>query len=829
MSELLAVLSEGLAGRYTVEREVGRGGMATVFLAEDVKHQRPVAIKVLHPELATAQFAERFQREIAIAARLQHPHILPLYDSGSVANYLFYVMPFVEGESLRDRLNREKQLPLEDAVRITGEVAQALSYAHSRGVVHRDIKPENILLSGGTAVVADFGIARAVSSAGGESQLTQTGTVIGTPAYMSPEQAGGDPDIDGRSDQYSLACVLYELLVATPPFTGPTAQAVLARHSMDMVSPPTILRMTIPDAVEDALLRALNKVPADRFATCALFAEALQRPSAVTGPRRRQTQATLRRLPSRRTLAIGAGVVAVAGVVTAVLLSSGGGGLLPIGPDPSHVAGRYFEDRSPDHGLAFLADGLTEGLIGELSRVAGLEVISRNGVAQFRGATIASDSVARALDVGTVVEGSVAGAGDRLRVSVALVNGATGDQLADTSLERPRSELFALQDDLAKQVALFLRERLGESVALRESRAGTRNAAAWELLQRARATERAADGTPDAELAARERRRADSLLARAEAGDNHWPAPIVERGWLAYRESRGAGFSDRQTADRWIDEGLGHAERALRVGPGDPDALELRGTLRYWRYLLSLIPDPRAAGRLRDQAEADLRAAVDSNPAQASAWTTLTHLLLNRSETAEAKLAALRAYEGDPYLATANVTVWRLFATSLDLEDAVQADHWCELGGERWAEDPRFTECRLWRFTLKGIRPDIPEAWRLLDRYVELSPAPAQEFRRLRGQMMVAMALARVGLKDSARATAERSRGTPEVDQTRELAYLEAIVRNLLGEHDEAIRLLGLYLAQNPAQRSAMARDQSWWFANLRDDRRFLALVGPAD
>src|SRR2546427_617634 len=290
MPDLLAVLRDALADRYAVERELGRGGMATVFLAEDLKHRRPVAIKVLHPELAAAVGADRFLREIEIAARLQHPHILPLYDSGTAAGFLYYVMPYVEGESLRDRLEREKQLSLEDTLRIGGEVAGALAYAHSHGVVHRDIKPENVMLSGSTAVVADFGIARAVTAAGDARQLTQTGTVIGTPAYMSPEQATGSAEIDGRSDQYSLACVVYEMLVGEPPFTGPTPQAVMARHSLDAVSPPSIVRATIPDATEDAILRALSKVPADRFATAALYAEALQQPSAITGPMRRGTR-----------------------------------------------------------------------------------------------------------------------------------------------------------------------------------------------------------------------------------------------------------------------------------------------------------------------------------------------------------------------------------------------------------------------------------------------------------------------------------------------------------------------------------------------------------
>src|SRR3989442_7270808 len=225
VADLLETLRDALIEHYAVQRELGRGGMATVFLAEDRKHHRSVAIKVLHAELTAELGAERFLREIEIAARLQHPHILPCYDSGAAVGFLYYVMPYVEGESLRDRLTREKQLPQDDALRIATEVAGALAYAHSRGVVHRDIKPENIMLSGGTAVVTDFRIARAVSAAGGEHHLTQTRTTIGTPAYMSPEQATGSEGIDGPSGQDRLACVVYQMLVGEAPFTGPTAQA----------------------------------------------------------------------------------------------------------------------------------------------------------------------------------------------------------------------------------------------------------------------------------------------------------------------------------------------------------------------------------------------------------------------------------------------------------------------------------------------------------------------------------------------------------------------------------------------------------------------------
>lgn len=278
MSELLDRLGAALADRYRLDRELGQGGMAIVYLAEDLKHRRQVALKALRPELAAVCCEpDRFLREIEIAARLAHPHILPLYDSGQADRLLYYVMPYVAGESLRDRLRREKQLPLDEALRITAEVADALAFAHAQGVVHRDIKPENILFQAGHAVVSDFGIARAVTESGGEA-LTATGMAVGTPAYMSPEQAAGEHDVDARSDLYALGCVLYEMLVGEPPFTGPTAQVVMAKRFSDPVPSVRRLRSGVSETVDTAVRRALSQVPADRFGTAAEFAKALTAP-----------------------------------------------------------------------------------------------------------------------------------------------------------------------------------------------------------------------------------------------------------------------------------------------------------------------------------------------------------------------------------------------------------------------------------------------------------------------------------------------------------------------------------------------------------------------
>ena len=836
VADLLETLRDALIEHYAVQRELGRGGMATVFLAEDRKHHRPVAIKVLHSELAAALGSDRFLREIAIAARLQHPHILPLYDSGTVNRLLYYVMPYVEGESLRDRLEREKQLSVDEAVRITTEVASALAYAHSHGVVHRDIKPENILLEDGTAIVADFGIARAISVAGEERHLTQTGTVVGTPIYMSPEQATGSSEIDGRSDQYSLACVTYEMLVGAPPFSGPTAQAIMARHSLDMVSPPSIVRTTIPDAVEDAILRALAKTPADRFPTTALFAEALQKPSAATGPMRRMT----RPVPApRRWLGMRSGVTL--GVVGAVMVAAAWGSrsvwsrsARPAagsagGLDPRRIAVLYFDDLSRDSSLAYLADGLTETLIDELGPVKPLEVISRNGAARYRHASVSRDSIARALKVGSLVEGSVEEVGDRVRVTVRLVDGSSGADIDRQTFEQPKGNLLRIRDTLTQQVASALRGRLGEEIRLREQKGGTENVTAWVLLQQAERARKLADSLAKSDMVAatREFGHADSLSAVAEAADRAWGEPTVLRGFIAYRQSRLAG--DAPEANRRIDTGLGHVERALGVNPKNARALELRGSLRYWRWLLHLVPDPREAADLLNSAEQDLRSAVALDASLAGAWSALSHLDNVKSDEVQGKIDALRAYEADAYYSSADLIVWRLFLASYDLEQFVDAVHWCDVGQQRFPKDPRFVECQLWLMTSQAEAPDVAKAWQLVDQLGELTPAQRWEFGKLKAQMAVAAVLARDRSVDSARRVLTRSRGNPKLDPAQELLYLEAFVRTLLGDRDDALQLLKRYVAANPERRVDLAKDSQWWFRDLRNDPRYRQLAGTAN
>jgi len=302
-SEFFTLLPTTLADRYRVERELGRGGMAVVYLAEDLKHGRKVAVKLLKPEIAAAIGAERFVREIRTSAALQHPHILGLIDSGETGGTAYYVMPLVEGENLRERLRREKQLPVSDAVRITSEVASALDYAHRRGIIHRDIKPENILLQDGQALVADFGIALGVTNATSETRITEAGLSLGTPHYMSPEQAMGERELTSRSDVYALGCVTYEMLAGDPPFTGPTPQAIVARMLTELPASVIARRSTVPVAIEKALLTALQKLPADRFASTTAFSAALA--ASETGTVRHESAATPLAAPAVRSLASG--------------------------------------------------------------------------------------------------------------------------------------------------------------------------------------------------------------------------------------------------------------------------------------------------------------------------------------------------------------------------------------------------------------------------------------------------------------------------------------------------------------------------------------------
>jgi len=451
VADLLARLRAALTGRYTIEHELGRGGMATVYLGRDLKHHRAVAIKVLRPELAAVLGPDRFVREIEIAAGFTHPHILPLHDSGEADGFLYYVMPYVEGESLRDRLNREKQLPVDDATQIAREVASALAYAHSHDVVHRDIKPENIMLVSGQAVVSDFGIARGISEAGGE-KLTATGVSVGTPIYMSPEQAAGGGRLDGRSDLYSLGCVLYEILAGQPPFTGPTAESVLHQHLV--AEPPhiTAIRGAVPAPVEAVIRRALAKAPADRFATAAQFAEALAPisappPASPHPPRRVRRRAAI--------AALVAVVIVLAAVATGIWFSGSKGTAV------QSLAVLPLADLSMDSTRGYFADAMTDLMITHLARSPYLRVTSRTSTLRYRGGQKSVPEIGRELNVDLIVEGSVVRDGQRVRITAQLIRAATDKHVWANTFERDFSRVLALQEDVAKAIA----EQIGVKLA----------------------------------------------------------------------------------------------------------------------------------------------------------------------------------------------------------------------------------------------------------------------------------------------------------------------------------------------------------------------------
>ena len=794
--------------------------MAAVYLARDLRHDRQVALKILRPELAAALGPQRFLSEIRVVAHLQHPHILPLFDSGSANGFLYYVMPFVEGESLRQRLLRELRLPIAEALRIAREAADALAYAHEQGVVHCDVKPENILLQKDHVLVADYGIARAANL--GEAS-SRSGPVIGTPQYMSPEQALGDSDLDGRSDVYSLGCVLYEMLAGAPPFEGHSATAIVARHSLEQIPSLSLSDRSVPEKVQAAVTRALAKNPAERF-QMSEFAATLAR-----------LESEIMRAPALRSRRVWTALALTAvalGTLSVILESERGGpqsGARAAAFDPRHIAVLYFQHRAPQDSLGYLADGLTEELIHQLSRVPTLQVISQNGVGPYRHTNVPPDSIARALKVGTLVQGIVAQSGNRLRLTVALIDGGTGAELSSTTLERPHQEIFALQDDLAQEVAIFLRQRLGEEVQKKMAitRAET-HPRAWHLVQQAGEHTRDLDGllaAGDTTGAAVRLDKADSLLALAQREEPKWPRPSVARGRIAYSRLELVGTVDRRYAEHWTDLALVHADRALRINPEDPEGLELRGTLRYDRWMLNLARNPAETSRLLRGAQADLEAAVVKDPTAANAWISLSHLRMAQSQSALAKIAALRAYQADPYFASAQQTLWRLFQSSLDLEDAREAKRWCEEGQRRFPESYRFAECQLWLYALKTMTPDLGRLQPLYERYLELTPLNVRAFNEHYGQMLVAIAQARAGLRDSADAIARRARADTTIDETRELAMLEAIMRTMLGEHDKALHQLGLYLSANPQFREGMARDRTWWFQDLRTDPRYLELV----
>jgi serine/threonine-protein kinase len=466
-NQLEGRLREALTDRYRIEKEIGSGGMATVYLARDLKHERDIAIKVLNPELAETLGAQRFLREIKTAANLTHPHILPLHDSGEADGLLYFVMPYVRGESLRSRLDREKQLPVEDAIQISREIADALAYAHGEGVIHRDVKPENILVEAGHAVLSDFGVAHAVAEAQ-EERLTRTGMSLGTPTYTSPEQASGDRDLDGRSDQYALGCVLYEMLTGQPPFTGAQVESVIRQHLTVDPAPVTQVRTTVPTEVAGALTRALAKSPADRYRTADEFGDAL-----LAGTPCARTSGGGRGWATGKRTPVAMLVLVLAFIAAFLIWTALRSGLGTTSPAASQrVIVLPFDNETGDPDLdpigRMAADWITEGLArtGEVQVVPSLMVLEEIARAQMEGdrnqGSVPVSRVAEAAGAGIAVTGALYRTGEEMEIRSEVVDLASGMSLGAVegvrgALQDPRPVIESVRDRVMGVLATRLR------------------------------------------------------------------------------------------------------------------------------------------------------------------------------------------------------------------------------------------------------------------------------------------------------------------------------------------------------------------------------------
>ena len=828
-------LSGLFAERYLIGGEIGRGATAIVYRAVDTTTQQTVALKVLRPEVAESLGADRFLREIRHHGRLDHPRVLRLLDSGDADGALFVVLPFMEGGTLRERMRRERQLPFGDVIRIAREVAEALGAAHAVGLVHRDVKPENILFSDGHAYLGDFGIARALEHATGE-RTTSTGVVRGTPTYMSPEQASGESQYDGRSDIYSLGCVIYEMVAGVPTFVGPTTQSVIAQRLTRPPNPVARFRDSTPAAIDDVIDKTLQMAPADRFQSAADLIAALDHAAEeLTHPRGR-TSAARRRIRRRYRWAAAAVVVVLAALGFARWLRPSGASSdpLPAG-DPRRVAVLYFDALTPDALRPEVADGITEDLIDRLGSVRVLRVTSPNGVRPFRGSRVPVDSVARVLQAGTIVSGSVARSGDRLRVVVRLIDAATGRQIASQTLDEQWSELFGLQDRLADQVQYWLRRRLGEEIAVRTTRAGTTSVRAWELVQQASAAEERGTIAIRSDVSASTAyfARADSLYRAASQLDLGWAYPVVRRGELgmnslALQSSRPPEGTDsaRYHALAWNERRLAWTRFALRLAnevlashAGDATALALRGAATL------TLAESAGAGRdsMLAAAERDLNASLAARPDLAATWVAAADLSMRRGNFIAAVDAARRAVEADAFLESRQV-VDVAFNSALFAEEFDEARAWCGMGRQRYPGDPTFAECELRVLGSAGTSArDIDQAWRLV-REIEQRDTlqllgQTWGFRRL----MVAAILARSAHADSARHVLDLvERQQPDfARRASELAV--AWVLTLLGDRAAAVeRLDRLMRDKNPPHYPV---DRLPWFKSLRGDPRFDSLT----
>jgi eukaryotic-like serine/threonine-protein kinase len=631
MPDPVAILREALADRYAFERELGRGGMATVWLARDLKHDRPVALKVLHPELAATLGPERFLREIKLCARLQHPHILTVHDSGTAASpsggpdLLWFTMPFIEGEALRDRLRRQKQLPVEDALRIGRETADALDYAHRHGVIHRDIKPENILLTGSHALVADFGIGRVLHSGADDARLTETGLAVGTPAYMSPEQAAGERDLNGATDIYSLGVVIYEMLAGETPFTGPTAQSMIARRLTEAAPSVRQHRPAVPEAVDAAVQRALARVPADRFATAAEFGNALQVSAATSAAVPTQVVAPAVAKRPR---------VPVAALALLLGLLIGGGALFAWRRTHAETAAAGNERRIAvlpfqnlgDTADAYFADGITDAVRGKLTAFPAMVVTASNSSAQYRGTTKTPQEIGRELGVDYLLVGKVrwqkaAGGASRVQVSPELIEVGTAAAKWQQPFDASLTDVFQVQADIAGRVADALNVAIGSRQQEVLETRPTKNLAAYDAYLKGEDFRRR--GTGPTTL-----RQATTFFEQAVALDSGFV-----QAWVGLAVASSLLYSNGAPSVALADRSRTAAERAMALDPKAPAA--------YWAlggYYRLVTGDSKRAVETYEkalaftQSDADLLRGLGLAEVGLGKWTeAVEHLRKSRS------------------------------------------------------------------------------------------------------------------------------------------------------------------------------------------------------
>jgi TolB-like protein/tetratricopeptide (TPR) repeat protein len=811
-------LRAALSQRYRVEREVGEGGMAVVFLAHDLRHDRPVAVKVLKPEVAALLGAERFLREIRIAAQLNHPHILALHDSGEADGLLYYVMPYVEGDSLRRRLARDGALPVAEALAIAAEAADALAYAHALGVIHRDIKPENILLSHGHAAIADFGIARALAGAG--SALTTAGVSLGTPAYMSPEQAAGDPALDHRTDVYSLGCTLYEMLTGTPPYAGQSPQALMAKHLTEPVPDPRTARPEVPAAAAAAVRRAMAKAARDRFGTAAelraALGEAPAGPGAPPLPRRAR--------PFRRpTVPAAAAMLAVALGVGAVILWPRGAA----GPSPAHaplrIVVRPFENRIGRESAT--ADRITEALTARLQPIPALAVVAAPVVAELRDAPL--DSLRTRFSPDRFVMGRVEAVGDSLRVSAEIVDPATDNALADTSVTAAREP--AVVDAVAGPLSMFLRRAFWDELEERARRARVHDAGAWDLLEHARDRMQYAE---DAVMLRLDRQgfealdAADSLLAVARRKDPRSVLIGIDRARVQERRGFYVEWLRQalQTPPPGLPQPVASYTRALaeldalaqsRLGASDSaDVYLLLGQVEEGLYR------ELGADSLLARAIADYRAATDVDRHRATAWLALGSAYLSAGQYGDALLAIEHASDEDAFQLSRLPVLRAQFDAARGTRNFDLAARACAQGQAEAPGHPLFADCdiQLWSRT-RGDRRSAAAALARVDSLAAAGQAGTlfDATRRL----WAADILARAGLGDSADRLARRAtRDTPPAWR-RSLLLESAYLRVLRGATDSALTLIDAAARADPTNRPFIRATPD--FRTLRADPRFVS------